>query len=144
CDDQAENRRVRRGLTVNWTDQRACGLPRMVTDLRNETVLLSQYDSERELEDLIISKLMLPEDRPKIERHDVSRGIIKSLISMGMGISLVLESDIGASLAGLIFRELQDGMGPSRIGFYAHWRDDNMNPTLKRFLNLLAERYPSP
>jgi hypothetical protein len=31
CDDQAENRRVRRGLTVNWTDQRACGLPRMVT-----------------------------------------------------------------------------------------------------------------
>jgi hypothetical protein len=30
-DDQAENPRVRRGLTVNWTDQRACGLPRMVT-----------------------------------------------------------------------------------------------------------------
>jgi DNA-binding transcriptional LysR family regulator len=114
------------------------------TDLRSETILLSQYDPGRELEDLLISKLVLPEDRPKIERHDVSRGIIKSLISMGMGLSLVMESDIGASFAGLVYRELQDGAGPSRLDFYAHWRDDNENPALKRFLNLLAERYPSP
>lgn len=114
------------------------------TDLRDQTVLLSQYDPGRELEDLLISKLILPEDRPKIERHDVSRGIIKSLISMGLGVSLVMESDIGVSFAGLVYRELQDGAGPSRIGFYAHWRGDNDNPTLKRFLSILAERYPSP
>ncbi|OKO76956.1 LysR family transcriptional regulator [Bradyrhizobium sp. NAS80.1] len=124
-----------------------CLAPREIvywTDLRNETILLSQYDPGRELEDLLISKLVLPEDRPKIERHDVSRGIIKSLISMGMGLSLVMESDIGASFAGLVYRELQDGTGPSRLDFYAHWRDDNDNPALKRFLKLLAERYPSP
>ncbi len=114
------------------------------TDLRNETILLSEYDPGRELEDFLISKLVLPEDRPRIERHDVSRGIIKSLISMGMGLSLMMESDIGASFAGLVYRELQDGTGPSRLDFYAHWRDDNENPTLKRFLDLLAERYPSP
>lgn len=113
------------------------------TDLRSETVLLSQYDPGRELEDLLISKLILPEDRPKIQRHDVSRGIIKSLISMGMGVSLVMESDIGARFAGLVYRELQDGTGPSRIDFYAHWRDDNENPVLKRFIDLLAERYSS-
>lgn len=114
------------------------------TDLRNETILLSQYDPGRALEDLLISKLVPPEDRPRIERHDVSRGIIKSLTSMGMGLSLVMESDVGASLAGLVYRELQDGTGPSRLDFYAHWRDDNESPVLKRFLNLLAERYPSP
>ncbi|MCP2218448.1 MULTISPECIES: LysR family transcriptional regulator [Bradyrhizobium] len=114
------------------------------TDLRNETILLSEYDPGRELEDLLISKLVLPDDRPKVERHDVSRGIIKSLTSMGMGLSLVMESDIGASFAGLVYRELQDGAGPSRVDFYAHWREDNDNPALKRFLNLLAERYPSP
>ncbi|MGW1420779.1 LysR family transcriptional regulator [Bradyrhizobium manausense] len=114
------------------------------TDLRNEKILLSEYDPGRELEDLLISKLVLPDDRPKVERHDVSRGIIKSLTSMGMGLSLAMESDIGASFAGLVYRELQDGTGPSRVDFYAHWRDDNENPALKRFLNLLAERYPSP
>lgn len=114
------------------------------TDLRNEKILLSEYDPGRELEDLLISKLVRPDDRPRLERHDVSRGIIKSLTSMGMGLSLAMESDIGASFAGLVYRELQDGSGPSRVDFYAHWRDDNENPALKRFLDLLAERYPSP
>lgn len=114
------------------------------TDLRNQKILLSEYDPGRELEDLLISKLVLPDDRPKVERHDVSRSIIKSLTSMGMGLGLVMESDIGASCAGLVYRELQDGTGPSRVDFHAHWRDENENPSLKRFLSLLAERYPSP
>lgn len=60
------------------------------TDLRGETVLLSHYDPGKELEDLLISKLVSPEDRPRIEHHDVSRGIIKSLISVHTGTSLVL------------------------------------------------------
>ena len=112
------------------------------TDLRNETVLLSQHDPGREFEDLLISKLVSPEGRPRIERHDVSRGIIKSLISMKLGISLVLESDIGASFASLVYRELRDGTGSTRVDFSAHWRNDNNNPALDNFLKLLAERYP--
>ncbi|WP_298363124.1 LysR family transcriptional regulator [uncultured Bradyrhizobium sp.] len=113
-------------------------------DLRNEKILLSKIDPGRELEDLLISKLVLSDDRPAVERHDVSRGIIKNLTNMGMGLTLVMESDIGASFAGLVYRELQDGTGPSQVDFYAHWRGDNGNPALKRFLSLLAERYPSP
>ncbi|MFB9266592.1 LysR family transcriptional regulator [Bradyrhizobium erythrophlei] len=143
------------GKTLSlWSEQILVSLPKdhaltardvvYWTDLRPETVLLSTQDPGRELEDLLISKLLSPEERPKIQRHDVSRGIVKSLISMGLGISLVMESDIGASFAGLIYRELQDGTGPSRIGFYAHWGADNESPTLRHFLNLLAERYPSP
>ena len=114
------------------------------TDLRGETVLLSQYDPGRELEDLLMSKLVSPEDRPKIARHDVSRGIIKSLIAAGFGVSLVTESDIGASFSRLTSRELRDGTGPSRVGFSAHWRSDNDNPALANFLKLLGERYPLP
>jgi len=113
------------------------------TDLRNETVLLSQHDPGRELEDLLVSKLISPEGRPRIERHDVSRGIIKSLISMKLGIGLVLESDVGASFAGLVYRELRDGTGSTRVDFAAHWRADNDNPALEGVLKLLAERYPS-
>jgi DNA-binding transcriptional LysR family regulator len=114
------------------------------TDLRTETVLLSQYDSGRELEDLLISKLVSPDDRPKFKRHDISRGIIKSLVSVGFGVSLVTESDIGASSSGLVYREIRDGTGPSRIGYSAHWWEDNDNPALTSFLKLLSERYPSP
>ena len=114
------------------------------TDLRGETVLLSQYDPGRELEDLLLSKLVSPEDRPKIAHHDVSRGIIKSLIAAGFGVSLVTESDVGANFSGLTYRELRDGTGPSRVGFSAHWRSDNDNPALANFLKLLGERYPMP
>lgn len=114
------------------------------TDLRDQTVLLSQYDPGRELEELLNTKLTHPADRPRLQRHDVSRGVIKSLITMGLGISLVLESDIGANFADLTYRELRDGAGPSRIGFSAIWRPDNENPALAGFLKLLSERYPLP
>lgn len=114
------------------------------TDLRNETLLLRQYSYGREIEDLLAAKLVSSAVRPKIEHHDVSRGAIKALVSMRMGISLVLESDLGASLPSPLYRELRDGTGPSRLGFHAVWRADNENPALHSFLKLLEERYPSP
>lgn len=113
-------------------------------DLRGETVLLSQHDASHELEDLIISKLPSSLDRPRVDRHDVSRGIIKSLVSMELGISLTIESDTGASFAGLGYRELRDGTGSSQIDFSAHWRTDNKNPALNCLLKLLSARYRSP
>lgn len=114
------------------------------TDLRTETILLTQCDPGRELEDLLMAKLISPNDRPKIERQDVSRGIIKSLIGAGFGVSLVTESDVGVSFAGLTYREVRDGAGVSRVGYTAHWREDNSNPALSSFLKLLGERYPLP
>ncbi|MGY4596944.1 DNA-binding transcriptional LysR family regulator [Bradyrhizobium sp. GM22.5] len=114
------------------------------TDLRNETILLSEYDPARELESLLASKLGQPSDGPKTERHDVSRGIIKSLVTMGLGLSLAIESDAGATLGGLLYQEVRDISGISRIGFFAEWRADNGNPALARLLELLSERYPSP
>jgi DNA-binding transcriptional LysR family regulator len=114
------------------------------TDFRDETIILSEYDPGREIEDILVSKLVSPDDRPKIERHDISRGVVKSLVTMKIGISLVLESDIGANFSGLVYRELRDGAGPSRLGYSAYWQDDNENPALEAFLKLLSERYPSP
>ena len=43
CDDQAEKRRVRRGLTINWTDQRTRGLPRMVTQKATDRTLIDHH-----------------------------------------------------------------------------------------------------
>jgi len=113
------------------------------TDLRDETVILSHYDPGREIEDLLVSKLVSPDDRPKIEHHDISRGAVKSLVTMNVGVSLVPESDAGATLSGLVYRELRDGSGPSILSYSAYWQNDNENPALETFLKLLSERYPS-
>ena len=113
------------------------------TDLRDETVILSQYDPGREIEDLLVSKLVSPDDRPRIDHHDISRGSVKSLVTMKVGVSLVLESDVGASFSGLVYRKLRNGSGPSVLGYFACWQNDNRNPALQTFLKLLSERYPS-
>src|SRR5439155_8930773 len=84
------------------------------TDLRDETIILSKYDPGREIEDLLVAKLVSPDDRPKIERHDISRGVVKSHVTMNVGISHLLESDIGANLPGLMYRAQRHGAGPSR------------------------------
>src|SRR5262249_27227801 len=111
------------------------------TDLRSETLLMTQYDPYWEFEDLITSKLVSLEERPKIERHDVSRSILKSLISMKMGLGLMLESDAGVRVPSIVFKELRDGTGPTRFEFSAFWQGSNENSALTQFLQLLQERY---
>jgi DNA-binding transcriptional LysR family regulator len=114
------------------------------TDLRNETILLSQRDPGPELQDLLIAKLASPGDRLSISRQDVSRCTIKSLVAAGFGVSLMTEASLGGTFAGILYREVRDGGGPARIGYSAHWREDNDNPALATFLKLLGERYPLP
>ena len=114
------------------------------TDLKGETLLLSRHDPGPEIQELLLIKLASPADRPRAICHNASWGNIKSLVGAGLGVSLVMESDVGANFSGLIYRELRDGAGPCLIDFSAHWRTDNDNPALASFLKMLGERYPSP
>jgi len=112
------------------------------TDLNSETILMSKYDPYWEFEDLLTSKLVLPNERPRIERHDVSRSILKSLISMRLGLGLMLESDVGVRVPSIVFKELRDGTGPARVDFSAFWLDATPSSALTNFLSILQERYP--
>lgn len=87
--------------------------------MRDETVILRQYDPGREIEDLWVSMLVSPDEGPKIERHDVSRGVVKSLVTMRAGISLVLKSDISATFSVLVYRELARRYRAERIGLFS-------------------------
>ncbi|HZV06934.1 MAG TPA: LysR family transcriptional regulator [Gemmataceae bacterium] len=76
------------------------------TDLRDQTIILSEYDPGREIEDHLVSRLVSPDERPRIERHNISRGVVKSLVTMMFGISIVQESEHrskfrGAGLSGV-------------------------------------------
>jgi DNA-binding transcriptional LysR family regulator len=112
------------------------------TDLRSETFLLGRRDPGPDIHDLLLVKLASPGDRPKVMQHDASRENIKSLVGAGFGVSLMPDACIGASYAGVVYREVRDGNGPSRVGYAAHWEANNSNPALACFLKLLEERYP--
>jgi DNA-binding transcriptional LysR family regulator len=126
-----ESHRLATNETVRWTD------------LKGETLLLSQRDPGPEIQDLLTARLISQSDRPNVVRHDVSRESIKSLVGAGFGIGLTLEASLGATFTGVVHREARDGTGPVRIEHSANWRNDNDNPALIAFLKLLAERYPS-
>ncbi|MBZ9726325.1 LysR family transcriptional regulator [Mesorhizobium sp. CO1-1-11] len=113
------------------------------TDLRSETVLLSHRDPGPELRDILVAKLASPGVQPKIVGKDVSRESTMSLVGMGFGVSLICEAGIGANYAGVVYRDVQDGNGSSRISYAAYWQRNNDNPALAHFLKLLEERYPS-
>jgi DNA-binding transcriptional LysR family regulator len=125
-----EDHRLAASETIYWTD------------LRGETLLMSRHDPGPEIQDLLLARLVSPEDRPKVVRHDLSRENIKSLVGAGFGVSLVTESGVGANFAGVIYRAARDGTGPVRVDYSANWREDNDNPALASFLKLLRERYP--
>jgi hypothetical protein len=75
--------------------------------------------------------------------HDVSRESIKSLVGANLGIGLTLEASLGTNSDDVVHREIRDGGGSARIGLCVNWQEDNANPALANFLNLLRRRYPS-
>ena len=90
------------------------------TDLRKETVLL-RYDSGRAPEDLGFPKTGSPDDPSSTKFHNVGRGAILNLVSMGFGVSLVDESDIGASIPGIVYRQIRQGVESERVSYSAYW-----------------------
>jgi len=112
------------------------------TDLKRERFLLGERDPGPEIQDMLVAKLSSPGDLLNIVRHDVSPENIKSLVGAARGVSLMYEAGLGASYAGVVYREAHDVNGSTRIGYRAHWRDRNDNPALRNFIRLLEQRYP--
>lgn len=67
--------------------------------------------------------------------------MIKGFVSMKLGISFVMEFDMGVSFVGLKYCELWDGIGLSYIGFFVYWCVDNENLVFNCFFEMLVECY---
>lgn len=107
------------------------------TDLKDERFAMSQCDPGSELQGVLLSKLSSPGNELFIKRFKAHESLMMSAVAADCGITLVCESSSTSSLPGLVFREVRDGNGPTRLGFVAYWRRNNNNPALKQFLNRL-------
>ena len=112
------------------------------TDLRSEYLLLPHRGPGLELKSVVLKKLGQA-DQFRFLCHDVSLDRLLTLVGAGWGIQLALEGATGAAYPGVIFREVCDHDGPTRLGFSACWRQASYNPCLEPFLDLLRERYPA-
>ncbi|MGE0678929.1 LysR substrate-binding domain-containing protein [Pseudolabrys sp.] len=114
------------------------------TDLKRERFLMSQRDPGPEIQDMIINKLTSPGDRPLIKSINAHREDVLSAVNGNRGITLTCESSTGAILSNVVFREVRDGNGPTRVGYVAYWRHSNDNPALKQLLALLQAKPAVP
>lgn len=104
------------------------------TDLKGERFVMSMRDPGPEIKDVLLSKLALPGDRPFIKHVKAHHTAMISIVDSERGISLACESASTPQWPGVVFREVRDGNGPTRLGFVAYWRRNNDNPILKQFL----------
>lgn len=113
-------------------------------DLAGGRFLLTERDPGPETRNLLLGKLASPGYTPEIDMEDIGRDTVISSIALGGRLSIFVESSAGIQVPGVLFREIHDANGHSRIGFSGYWRDDNGNAVLRRFLDFVATRYSLP
>lgn len=113
-------------------------------DLVGERFLLTERDPGPETRNLLMGKLGSPGYTPEIDMDDVGRDTVISSIALGGRLAIFAESSAGIQVPGVLFREIHEVNGHSRIGYSGYWRDDNENAVLRRFLDFVATRYSLP
>jgi DNA-binding transcriptional LysR family regulator len=99
-------------------------------------------DGAPEIYDLLTARLSSPGEKSIIERHEVSRDNLLSMVGARRGIALLHQGGTGITYPGVVYRELHAADGPVQVAYIACWAPTNDNPALRRFLSLLRERYP--
>ncbi|MEO6216484.1 MAG: LysR family transcriptional regulator [Sphingomonas sp.] len=114
------------------------------TDLRHAEFVVTAADPGPDLAAMIIARLSGPGHRPAITAQQVSRD---NLLSLAAGDRLTVTAGVAPAAAGAdlpTLREVHDAFGATTLEQGVHWRRDNTNPALKRFLELLSHRYARP
>jgi DNA-binding transcriptional LysR family regulator len=144
-------RRVTDAMTL-WSERLMVALPQSHAlasneriswnDLRGERVLLSKEDHLPEILDYLRARPGISGNSPNLVVRDLSRENILHCIAAERAISLIHQSATGVSYPGILFREIDDDTGLTLVHSTACWSSVNDNPSLRRFLSLLRERYP--
>lgn len=111
------------------------------TDLRGEHFLLPAADPGSEIRDVILGRLAASGGKPDIRMFQTSRETVLSILGSGTDVSIVCEGTTGAIYPDVVYRPINGEQGPALTGYSGCWRDDNDNPTLRRFLGFIKARY---
>lgn len=101
-------------------------------DIGAARLIVSDVPPGPEIHNYLIQRLADLAHHPFIERHNVGRLNLLSLVALGRGLTLVSEGVAVTDFAGLQFRPMVDATLP----YSAVWSPQNDNPAFLRLLNL--------
>ncbi|MCH4540403.1 LysR family transcriptional regulator [Ochrobactrum sp. A-1] len=102
--------------------------------LADETFLVRHSGTGPQVHDLIVARAAGKWLTPTIQRFDVERSTLLSMVAIGHGISLFVEEGAADSTANVAFRPIRDE--PETIPFSAVWSPSNRAPALLKLLAL--------
>ncbi|NIJ08720.1 DNA-binding transcriptional LysR family regulator [Sphingomonas vulcanisoli] len=109
--------------------------------LADETLLFSTRDAGPEAENALIARLGGPGRWPDRRLHTVNRDTLLTLVAMGRGVAMMIESDLGHLPDGAVAVPLVGATGRTREMLTAYRHPGNDNPPLRRFWSMLKSRY---
>lgn len=110
--------------------------------LAEETFLVRHCGTGPQVHDLIVTRSAGKWLTPPIQRVDVGRTALLSMIAAGHGISLFVEEGAATGAANVTFLPIRDE--PETIAFSAVWSPRNRAPALMKLLELPAEKRLQP
>ncbi|MDR3473527.1 MAG: LysR family transcriptional regulator [Devosia sp.] len=108
-------------------------------DLRDQRFIVTRGGRGPNIEEFILSRLILPGFRPDIQVHDVSLETLLHMVELGFGVAVVSEAAIAPD-GPIAFRALA-GEGCS-VSTSAVWLTSNTNPALRPMISLARELAP--
>ncbi len=105
--------------------------------LAEEIFLVRHSGTGPQVHDLIVARSAGKWLTPAIQRVDVERSTLISMIAAGQGISLFVEEDTAAAQASVVFLPITDE--PETIPFSAVWSPRNRDPALLNLLTLATK-----
>jgi len=130
-----------------WTEPLVAALPERhplanraaVTwaDLAGETFLVRYAGTGPQVHDHIVLRLAGRWPASSIQRFDVGRGTLLSMIGQGFGITIVAAASALLPTPGVMFLPITDE--PEPVAFLAVWSPFNQGPALRNLLNLASK-----
>ncbi len=111
------------------------------SDISNETLIFSTRDSGPEAELALRVRMGTVGHWPRKRLQTVSRETLFTLVALGHGITLMLDSDLGYAPADIKAIPLRDEEGFSEELMIAYRDQRNDNPPSRRFWSLLKSNY---
>ncbi len=131
-----------------WTEALFLALPERHPLAGAESVMWSELAGEDfvarcggggpQVHDHIVLRLAEHRSQPRIQRFDVERDTLMSMVAQGYGITLTSEAAAQASFPGVVFRPILDE--PEPITFSAVWLPHNRSRALKDLLALARRK----